>query len=68
MLDLDANKQEINLAHNHVFEMVSVRTSEHIASSSAHSLALVVLKFDMQTVFDPDFHLNCIVRVGWHSI
>lgn len=30
-------------------------------------LRFIVFELDMQTVFDPDFHLDGHIRIWWHS-
>lgn len=49
VLDLDADEQKVNLADHHVLEVV---------------LGLLVLKLDVQAVFDTNLHLDHRVRVG----
>lgn len=39
-----------------------------LSSFLLHLLALVVLKLDMQTIFDTDLHLDGIIRLGSNSI
>jgi hypothetical protein len=33
----------------------------------SYSLGFVVFKLDVQTVLDPDFHLDGHIRIWWHS-
>jgi hypothetical protein len=53
MLDLDSNEQEVDLAHDHVFEMV---------------FGLVVLEFNVQAILDADFHLDRVVGIWRHAV
>ena len=49
VLDFDANEQKVDLAHDHVLQMV---------------LRLVVFELDVQAIFDAHFHLDAIVDLG----
>jgi hypothetical protein len=49
MFDLYSNKEEIDLAHNNILEMI---------------LGLVILKLNMKTVFDPNLHFYAAVHLG----
>ena len=53
VLDLDADEEKVDLADNHVLEVV---------------LGLVVLKLNVQTVFDAHLHLDGVVRVRRHAV
>lgn len=71
MLNLDADEQEINLANNDILQVVPVELHNQSTGRSAKygsrqnsnavgkdGLRLVVLKLDVQTVFNSDLHLD----------
>lgn len=77
VLDLDPHKQEVNLAHNDVLEVVPGRrdrgnlqqdAARHVAlhivmRHDGPLLGLVVLKLDVQAVLNSHLHLDRVVHV-----
>lgn len=82
VFDLDSDQKEVNFAHDYVFEVVSEVTKAKDGGmvsdrrnnrgegreNLGYILGFVVLEFDMETIFDTDFHLDRIVGVWWHAI
>jgi hypothetical protein len=53
VLDLDAHQQEVDLANNHVLQMV---------------LGLVVLKLDVQTILNPDLGRTSVIHDSQRAV
>lgn len=66
MFDLDPNQEEIDLAYDHIFQMISA--SSQYRDDLSGVLSLVVLEFDMETICDADLHFDACTAVRWHAI
>jgi len=39
-----------------------------LTTNSSNSLRFIILKFDMQTILNPNFHFYTSIRIRWHTI
>lgn len=59
MLDLYPDEEEVDLPNNDVLQMIPViMRTDRRGNGRWDLLGLVILEFDMQAVFNPNFHLD----------
>ena len=75
VLDFYPHEEKVNLADNHVFQMISgriVACFNHtlFAAHSVNSLGFIVFEFNVQALLNADLHLDRIVhlRVGGERV
>ena len=69
MLDLDSDQQEVDLADDDVFQVVSgLRQRSCSLREQAYVLGLIVLELDVQAILNADFHFDRVVAVWRHAV
>lgn len=74
MFDLDSNEEEVYLADDDVFQVVSRADQVSTGCSGREReerhdvLCFIILKLDMQTILDPNLHLDRHIRIRRHPI